>query len=67
MPEPPLPGSISRFLAEPNPAVIATIAPGGEPHTVATWYLWEDDRVVRQHGRGPQSACSTYAATHACR
>jgi PPOX class probable F420-dependent enzyme len=32
-------------LAEPNPAVIATIAPGGEPHTVATWYLWEDGRL----------------------
>ena len=45
MPKSPLPASLSRFLAEPNPAVIATIAPGGEPHTVATWYLWEDGRL----------------------
>jgi PPOX class probable F420-dependent enzyme len=45
VPEPPVPDSVSRFLAEPNPAVIATIAPGGEPHTVATWYLWEDGRL----------------------
>ncbi len=39
------PDSVSRFLAEANPAVIATIAPGGEPHTVATRYLWEDGRL----------------------
>ena len=45
MPKPPLPASLSRFLAEPNPAVIATIAPDGGPHTVATWYLWEGGRL----------------------
>jgi PPOX class probable F420-dependent enzyme len=26
--------------------VIATIEPDGSPHTAATWYLWEDGRVL---------------------
>ena len=46
MPKPPLPKSLNRFLAEPNPAVIATLAPDGSPHTVATWYLWDNGRVL---------------------
>lgn len=46
MPKPPLPQSLVDFLSEPNPAVIATITPGGMLHTVATWYLWDDGRVL---------------------
>jgi PPOX class probable F420-dependent enzyme len=43
---PPLPASLVEFLSDPNPAVIATIAPDGSLHTAATWYLWEDGRVL---------------------
>lgn len=46
MPKPPLPPGLDRFLAEPNPAVIASRRPDGSPHTAATWYLWEDGRVL---------------------
>jgi PPOX class probable F420-dependent enzyme len=34
------------MLSRPNPCVIATLKPDGSPHTVATWYLWEDGRVL---------------------
>jgi PPOX class probable F420-dependent enzyme len=46
MPDPPLPPALSEFLTQPNPCVIATLRPDGSPHTVATWYLWEDGRVL---------------------
>ena len=46
MPRPPLPESLVEFLSEPNPAVIATIAPDGSLHTAATWYVWDDGRVL---------------------
>ena len=46
MPRPPLPPALIEFLAAPNPAVIATVRPDGTPHSVATWYLWEDGRVL---------------------
>jgi PPOX class probable F420-dependent enzyme len=45
MPKAPLPDDVSAFLAQPNPAVMATIGPGG-PVTVATWYLWVDGRIL---------------------
>ena len=45
MPPVPVPPEIDAFLARPNPAVVATVSPGGEPHTAATWYDWEDGRV----------------------
>src|SRR5262245_16680704 len=53
MPKPPLPAELDRFLALPNPAVIATLAGDGSPHTAATWYLWEHGRVLvnMDHGR----------------
>jgi PPOX class probable F420-dependent enzyme len=35
-----------EFLAQPNPAVIATVAPDGSLHTAATWYAWDDGRVL---------------------
>ena len=46
MPKPPLPDELDALLREPNPAVIATLKPDGAPHSVATWYLWEDGRVL---------------------
>jgi PPOX class probable F420-dependent enzyme len=46
MPKPPLPDELQEMLAKPNPAVIATLRPDGSPHTTATWYLWEDGRVL---------------------
>jgi len=46
LPRPPLPESLVEFLSEPNPAVIATIAPDGSLHTAATWYVWDDGRVL---------------------
>jgi PPOX class probable F420-dependent enzyme len=46
VPEPPVPPEIEEFLRQPNPAVIATLRPDGSPHTVATWYDWEDGRVL---------------------
>jgi PPOX class probable F420-dependent enzyme len=46
MPSSAVPGDLAAFLARPNPAVIATLRPDGAPHTVATWYLWEDGRVL---------------------
>ena len=46
MPKPPLPPALVEFLTQPNPAVIATLQPGGHPHTAATWYLWEDGRAL---------------------
>jgi len=46
VPEPPVPPEIDAFLRKPNPAVIATLRPDGSPHTVATWYDWEDGRVL---------------------
>ena len=46
MPKPPLPPELEQFLARPNPSVIATVDPDGSPHTAATWYLWDDGRVL---------------------
>jgi PPOX class probable F420-dependent enzyme len=46
MPEPPVPPELDEFLSRRNPSVIATIRPDGAPHTAATWYLWENGRVL---------------------
>jgi PPOX class probable F420-dependent enzyme len=46
MPKPPLPEELEEFLAQPNPSVIATVDPDGSPHTAATWYVWDDGRVL---------------------
>jgi PPOX class probable F420-dependent enzyme len=42
----PLPDQVKELLAQPNPAVIATLRPDGQPVTVATWYLFENDRIL---------------------
>src|SRR4051812_34175371 len=46
MPTPPLPDELEALLKEPHPAVIATLKPDGSPVSVATWYLYEDGRVL---------------------
>lgn len=46
MAKPPLPETTSSLLAKPNPCVIASVRPDGQPVSVATWYLWENGRVL---------------------
>jgi PPOX class probable F420-dependent enzyme len=46
VPKPPLPAKLGALIAEPNAAVIATLREDGSPHTAATWYDWEDGRVL---------------------
>ncbi|HEY6889436.1 MAG TPA: PPOX class F420-dependent oxidoreductase [Solirubrobacter sp.] len=46
MPKPPLPDELQALLREPNPAVMASLKPDGSPLSVATWYLWDEGRVL---------------------
>src|SRR5437867_10068504 len=46
MPPTPVPPDVDAFLRRPNPAVVASLRGDGSPHTVATWYDWEDSRVL---------------------
>jgi PPOX class probable F420-dependent enzyme len=46
MPTPPLPPELDELLRRPNPAVVATVRPDGSPHSVATWYLWDGERIL---------------------
>lgn len=46
MPPVPVPAELVEFLRRPHPAVIATLKPDGAPHTVATWYDWDDGEVL---------------------
>ncbi|MBL1117897.1 PPOX class F420-dependent oxidoreductase [Streptomyces sp. 110] len=46
MSNPPLPEAAVAMLEKPNPAVIATIRSDGQPVSAATWYLWDDGRVL---------------------
>jgi PPOX class probable F420-dependent enzyme len=34
------------MLRKPNPAVITTLRRDGQPVSTATWYLWDDGRVL---------------------
>lgn len=52
MPTPPLPEQAMALLAEPNPAVITAVRPDGQPVSVATWYLWEDGRILANMDAG---------------
>ncbi len=44
--KPPLPGYVTAMLAKPNPATITTVRSDGQPVSVATWYRWEDGRIL---------------------
>ncbi|MGR6318304.1 PPOX class F420-dependent oxidoreductase [Micromonospora soli] len=46
MSKPPLPEPAVVMLQKPNPAVIATLRPDGQPVSAATWYLWDDGRIL---------------------
>jgi PPOX class probable F420-dependent enzyme len=46
VPPVPVPPEVDEFLRLPNPAVVATLRADGSPHTVPTWYDWEDGRVL---------------------
>jgi PPOX class probable F420-dependent enzyme len=46
MPQPPVPADVDEFLRRPNAAVVASLRSDGAPHTVATWYDWDNDRVL---------------------
>ena len=46
MPPTPVPPEVDEFLARANSAVVATLRPDGSPHSVPTWYDWEDGRVL---------------------
>ena len=46
MSKPPLPAAAVEMLRQPNPAVITTLRPDGQPVSTATWYLWDDGRVL---------------------
>jgi nitroimidazol reductase NimA-like FMN-containing flavoprotein (pyridoxamine 5'-phosphate oxidase superfamily) len=52
MPEPPVPAEFSALLSNPNPCVIGLVKRDGAPITVATWYLWEDGRVLVNMDKG---------------
>lgn len=52
MSKPPLPAEAVALLQKANPAVITTLRPDGQPVSTATWYAWEDGRVmVNMDGR----------------
>ncbi|HET9828164.1 MAG TPA: PPOX class F420-dependent oxidoreductase [Nocardioidaceae bacterium] len=40
----PLTDDVRELLTRPNPAVITTVRPDGQPVSVATWYLLDPDR-----------------------
>lgn len=46
MSKPPLPEAAVTMLAKANPAVITTLQPDGQPVSTATWYLWDNGRVL---------------------
>ena len=46
MPQLPFPDDVRALLTKPNPAVVTTLRSDGQPVSVATWYLLEDDDRV---------------------
>lgn len=46
MPAMPLPPAIETLVRAANPAVVASVRANGTPHSAATWYDWEDGRVL---------------------
>lgn len=52
MSNPPLPEAAVAMLRKPNPAVITTLRTDGQPVSTATWYLWDDGRVLVNMDQG---------------
>lgn len=46
MSKPPLPDDAVEMLKKANPAVVTTLRRDGTPVSTATWYLWEQGRVL---------------------
>ncbi len=46
MSSPPLPDEAVAMLRKPNPAVISTVRPDGQPVSTPTWYLWDNGKVL---------------------
>ncbi|WP_326700490.1 PPOX class F420-dependent oxidoreductase [Streptomyces sp. NBC_01754] len=46
MSKPPLPSEAVELLRRPNPCVVATVRSDGAPVSTATWYLWDDGRLL---------------------
>ncbi len=46
MPTGPLPEHVRELFDNPNPAVITSLRPDGQPVSVATWYVLDGDRVL---------------------
>ncbi|MDX6407894.1 MAG: hypothetical protein QOE13_965 [Gaiellaceae bacterium] len=46
MPPVPVPPDVDEFLSRANPSVVATLRSDGSPHTAATWYDWQNGRVL---------------------
>jgi PPOX class probable F420-dependent enzyme len=42
----PLPDDVRELLAKPNPAVITSLRPDGQPVSVATWYVYDGTRIL---------------------
>jgi PPOX class probable F420-dependent enzyme len=42
----PLSQEAEELLSRPSPAVIATLRPDGSPVSVATWYLYDNGRIL---------------------
>lgn len=41
-----IPAKLEEVLSRPNPAVMATVRRDGRPVTVATWYAYENGRIL---------------------
>lgn len=41
-----IPADVVALLSKPNPAVMAVVRPDGTPVSVATWYLWDNGRIL---------------------
>jgi PPOX class probable F420-dependent enzyme len=46
VPRAPLPAELVEFVKQPNAAVIATVRSDGAPYSAATWYDWDDGRIL---------------------
>jgi PPOX class probable F420-dependent enzyme len=44
--KPPLPDPVVQLLTKPNPSVITAVRADGQPVSVATWYIWDDGRIL---------------------
>ena len=46
VPTAPLPDELVEFLKGPHAAVVSTVRSDGAPYSAATWYDWDDGRIL---------------------